>query len=161
MAMAVLFSACGYQMAGKSAFPGNARTIAVKVLTNRSIETGAEAIITNALADEINRRRPGTLRRVGDADAVLAGTIESINHKTVARSGTLTALQERVTVNVALVLKDTSGKTLWRRAKVVAQEDYAVVDGNKTATQDNRRMAISKAGLRLAEDVYRGLTDDF
>jgi outer membrane lipopolysaccharide assembly protein LptE/RlpB len=159
--VAAMLWACGYHVAGKGALPGNARTIGVKVLTNRSIETGAEAILTNALTDELNRRRPGIIQRVGDADAVLAGTIVSIKRKTVARSGTLTATQERVTVEIALTLKDPSGKPLWNRSRMAAQEDYAVVAGDAMATLGNRRRAITKAAQRLAEDVYRGLTDNF
>jgi hypothetical protein len=159
----ITIAACGYQMAGRrnSALPGDAKTIGVKMLVNRSIETGAEAVITNALADELNRRRPGTLKSADHADAILSGRIESILRETVARVGTLTASQERVTVTLSLALKDASGNTLWERSHLTAQENYGVVRGNKPATEGNRRQAILRASKQLAENVYRGLTDNF
>ncbi len=159
----ITLSACGYQMAGSSSspLPGNAKTIGVKMLVNRSIETGAEAVLTNALADELNRRRPGIIKSVDHADVILSGRIESIFRETVARVGTLTASQERVTVTLSLTLKDRSGNTLWERSHLTAQENYGVVTGNKPATEGNRRQAILKASQQLAEDVYRGLTDNF
>lgn len=161
LAAIAILSACGYHVTGRSTLPGNARTIGIKMLTNRSIETGAEATITNALSDELNRRRPGTIVRVSHADAVMYGTILSIGRETVSRSGTLTAVQRRLTLVVSLTLKDRSGKVLWERSRIFAQEDYGVVSDNNTVTESNRRNAVLKAAQRLAEDVYRALTDDF
>lgn len=157
----VALSGCGYQLAGRGALPGNVQTIGIKMLANRSMETGAEAIVTNALSDELNRRRPGTLKRVIDADAVMSGVIDAINRKTVSRAGTLTASQRRVSVTLSLTLKDRSGKILWQRSRLTAQGDYTVVAGNNTTTENNRREAIFEAAQLLAEGVYRALTDDF
>lgn len=171
-------SACGYHMAGSETLPGNVRTIGIKVLTNKSMETGAEAIITNALCDELNQRRPGTIKRVTHADAVLSGTIDAINCEMVSRSGTLKTLQRSVTVDVSLALKDRNGKTLWSRSRLRAKKNYTVsyetfdLDNDNTtdnsidkenavATESNRNKAIEEAALRLAEDVYRALTDNF
>lgn len=156
-----LMWSCGYHAVGRSALPGDVHTIDIQMLVNRSIETGAEVILTNALADELNRRRPGTIARAGHSDAVLSGTIESINRKTVSRSGELTALTERITVTISLYLKDRSGHSLWKRIQMKTAKDYSVVDGDVVATEDNRRRAIKAAALRLAEDAFRGLTDNF
>ncbi len=142
---ALTLSACGYQMAGMSTLPGDAQTIGIKMLTNRSIETGAEAVVTNALADELNRRRPGTVKQVDRADAVLTGTIDAIRRKTISREGTLTALQERITVWISLTLTSPSGGVVWERRKLTAEEDYDVVTGNNAATEGNRRQAFAKA----------------
>lgn len=161
MLAALSLCACGYRMVGQNTLPGNVDTIGIKMLVNRSIETGAEAIVTNALSDELNRRRPGTLKRIAGADAILTGTIESINRKTVSRSGALTARQRQVTVRVSLALEDRTGKMLWGRVTLEAAESYAVKGDDKLTNEINRRNAIAEASQRLAEDAYRALTDDF
>lgn len=161
MMVATLLHACGYQMTRLGSLPGNVQTIGIKMFTNRSIETGAEAVLTKALSEELNRRRPGTIERVNRADAVLTGTILSINRDTISRSGTLTALQRRLTLEVSMVLRDRSGKALWQRPRITATGDYAVAEDNNLTTENNRRDALLSAADRLAEDTYRALTDDF
>lgn len=159
--VAAWLSACGYQMTGLGSLPGKAQTIGVKMFVNRSIETGAEAVLANALSEELNRRRPGTVERVRHADAVMTGTIISINRDTISRSGTLTAIKRRLTLEVSMVLRDRSGKTLWERPRMTATGDYDVVEECNITTENNRRDALLSAADRLAEDAYRALTDDF
>lgn len=156
-----LLTACGYQLAGRGELPGNTRTIAVRMLENRSSESGVEALVTNALVNELNRRRRGSVVSLDQADAVLAGTIESISKDTLARSGINTATQRRVYGTISLTLTDRSGHVLWKRSGLSAEQAYTVVDSNKSATEFNRRQAISMLAERIAENVYRRLTDNF
>lgn len=161
MMAATILSACGYQMTGLGSLPGKVQTIGIKMFTNRSIETGAEAVLTKALSEELNRRRPATIERVNRADAILTGTILSIERNTLSRSGTLTALQRRLTLEVSMILRDRSGKTLWERPRMTATADYDVAEDDHMTTESNRQSAIISAADRLAEDTYRALTDDF
>jgi hypothetical protein len=49
-----------------------------------------------------------------------------------------------------------------RSAKgVSASEAYDVMPGNKLATEQNRRDAISALSKRLAQRVYNRMTEDF
>ena len=148
-------------MAGRGELPGNIQTIAVRMLDNRSTETGIEALITNALVNELNRRRRGSVVQVERADAVLAGTIDSLTWDTVAHRGVNTASQRRVYATISLTLKDHSGNVLWKRSGLSGQQAYAVVDDNKPAEEFNRRQAIGILAQKMAETVYRRLTDNF
>ncbi len=157
----ILPTACGYQLAGRGTLPGGVERIAIKVLTNRSSETGVEISITSALVSELNRRRQGTVVDPAEAEATMTGTIESLTWDTVSRKGINTALERRVYGTLSLTLTDPSGKVLWKRSGLKAEQAYAVVDDNKPATESNRRQAIGVLAQRLAENVYRRLTDDF
>ena len=53
------------------------------------------------------------------------------------------------------------GKDLWKRRGLRAEQAYVVVDGNKSATESNRRRAITILSEQMAETVYRRLTDHF
>lgn len=161
MIAALVMGGCGYRMAGRGQWPGHTRTVSVQMMENRSSETGVETLMTNALINEINRRRHGSVVSAGQADAVLTGTIESIRWDTVAHRGINMASERRVYATVSLTLTDKAGTVIWQRSGLGAEQAYAVVSGNKTATDYNRRQAIASLSQRMAETVYRSLSDNF
>lgn len=152
---------CGYGVAGRGPLPGGVQNIAVQVLENRSAETGVEIQVTNALINELNRRRQGTVTGTQRAGATLRGAIESISWATLARRGSNTAAERRVYATISLELKRRDGSTIWKRSGLTAEQAYTVVDGDKQATENNRRQAIGELSQRIAEVVYRRLTDNF
>ena len=152
---------CGYRLAGRGELPAKISTVSVRMLENRSSETGVETLITNALISELNRRRSGSVVGPQRADAVLAGTIQSLTWDTVSHRGVNTASERRVYVTLALTLTDRSGGVLWERSALSGAQAYMVVEGNKTATDNNRRQAIGVLAEKMAESVYRSLTDNF
>jgi outer membrane lipopolysaccharide assembly protein LptE/RlpB len=157
-----LLSACGYQFAGRGDLPGGIKRIAVQILENRSSETGIEITITNALVNELNRRRQGSVVDTDGADGVLSGTIDAIVWGTVSRRGINTALERRVTATLSLTLTDKTGQVLWKRSGLNAAEAYEVSqDGNKTITEANRRQAILVLSEQMAEYAYRQMIDNF
>lgn len=154
--------ACGYQFAGRGDLPGGIQTVAVEVLENRSSETGMEISITNALINELNRRRQGSVVDAGKADAVLSGTIDSIVWDTASRRGINTASERRVSATLSLTLTDVAGSVLWKKSGLSAAQAYDVAqDGDKTITEGNRRQAIRVLSEQMAEYVYRRLIDNF
>ena len=157
----LLLSGCGYQLSGQGSLPGGVERITIEVLENRSTERGIETTITNALIDEFNRRRPGGVVDIAVAQAVLAGTIDTIAWNTISHRGVNVAAERRVTVSLSLVLTDTTEKVLWKRSGLNAEQAYTVVDGNKPATESNRREAIVLVAQRVSETVYRSLVDNF
>ncbi len=148
-------------MAGRGTLPGGIQTIALQLLENRSSETGAETLVTNALINEFNRRRRGSVASAGQADAILRGTIDSITRDTIARQGSNAAAERRVRATVALQLTDKNGKILWERSGMQAQQAYLVDQESEQATEYNRRQAISELSQRIAEIVYGSMTDNF
>ncbi|MFZ1983062.1 MAG: LptE family protein [Desulfatitalea sp.] len=160
LALAWLLCGCGYQLAGKGELPGKVDTIAVSMLANRSAESGLETKVTNALIDELTRRRQGLVVATDRADAVLSGTIDALSATTVARSGTLTAAERKVVITVSLTLKDRKGEVLWQGQGLTAEQAYPVAD-TKPRTEANRRAAMAQVAQRLAEYAYERLTDSF
>lgn len=156
-----VLTGCGYRLAGRGELPGGTQTIAIRMLANRSSESGIETLMTSALINELSRRRRGSVVDVGRADAVLAGTIESLTWDTVAHRGVNTASERRVYAIISLTLTDRSGNVIWQRSGLNGEQAYAVVDGNKSATEFNRRQAIGVLAEQVAEKVYRRLTDNF
>jgi hypothetical protein len=53
------------------------------------------------------------------------------------------------------------GKVLWKRARLAAEQAYTVTDGDKIATENNRRQAIDLAARRVAETAYQRMVDNF
>jgi outer membrane lipopolysaccharide assembly protein LptE/RlpB len=160
--IAAAVSGCGYRLSAQGTLPGNIQSLNVQMIVNRSAETGAEISLTNALISELNRRRTGLVVDAGAAEATLSGAIESITWDTVSRKGLSTAAERRVYATASLVLVAAAdGGTLWKRSRLRAEQAYTVVDGNKQATENNRRNAVREVFDRLAEKVYRDMTDQF
>jgi outer membrane lipopolysaccharide assembly protein LptE/RlpB len=158
---AVLCAGCGYHFAGDGQLPGGVDRLAVNVLLNRSSVSDIESTVTNALVNEIERRRPGAIVNGDRAEATLAGTIDSITWDTVSHRDANSAAERRVYVVISLVLSDVDGKVLWKRARLAAEQAYTVTDGDKITTENNRRQAIDLAAQRVAETAYQRMVDNF
>lgn len=159
--LAAISTGCGYHFAGQGELPGGVDRIAVNVLVNRSSVSDIESMVTNALVSEINSRRRKAIAKGGEAQATLAGTIDSITWDTVSHRGVNTAAERRVYIVISLALSDTDGKVLWKRARLTAEQAYTVIDGDKPATENNRRQAIDLAAQRVAETAYQQMIDNF
>ncbi len=148
---------CGYRFTGGGELPAGMKAVFIKVLENRTSETGVENTFTDDLRYEFIRFDKAAEQKT--ADAVLAGVIESMSVETVSRRGTQTSLERRVSFSVALTLKNRDGKAVWAR-NISSDETYEV-SSDKLATEENRRKAIVALSKNLAEAVYNSLTGDF
>jgi outer membrane lipopolysaccharide assembly protein LptE/RlpB len=160
--LGLIFSACGYRFAGEGNLPSNVKSIFIKILENRTGETGVENVFTNDLIYEFTRDRKVVLTSSDKADAILTGVIKYMRIRTISRKGSHTPLERRVQVAVDLKLTDPDGSVIWSAKGVSTNEAYNVdPDNNKHVTEQNRRVAISALSKRLAEKVYNDLTADF
>ena len=158
----IIISACGYRFAGEGNMPSNVKSIFIKILENRTGETGVENVFTNDLIYEFTRDRKVVLTSSDKADAILTGVIKSMRTRTISRKGSHTPLERRVQVTVDLKLTDPDGSVIWSAKGVSANEAYKVDPGNnKHVTEQNRLVAIEELSKRLAEKVYNDLTVDF
>lgn len=153
-------AACGYHLVGEGPLPGGINRLAITVLENRTAHSYLQGIVTNALLDEFSRRRPDMVVDVGQAQAVLGGTIQSLEAQTETREDSQTASQRRVVIHVSLHLTDKAGRILWQEADLWADQVYAVSKNKETSNQ-NRRQAMETAALRLAENIFERLTSSF
>jgi outer membrane lipopolysaccharide assembly protein LptE/RlpB len=157
----LLVISCGYRFAGQGGFPGDTDRLFVKVLENRTQETGVENIVTAALLSELTLRKTDNLASgLDNADVVLSGVVEEVAISTIATRKKDTAAERRVTVTVDLKLAKQNGNVVWATQDFSDNEGYSV-DANNERTDQNRRDAIRVLSRRIAEKVVNRLSDDF
>jgi outer membrane lipopolysaccharide assembly protein LptE/RlpB len=159
--IAVVCCACGYRFGEQGGFPGDSDRLFVKVLENRTQETGVENIVTAALLSELTLRKTDNLASgLDNADVVLSGVVEEVAIGTIATRTRDTAAERRVTVTVDLKLVKQDGNVVWTTKGLSDNEGYSV-DANNERTDQNRRDAIRVLSRRIAEKVVNRLSDDF
>ena len=133
----------------------------INLLENRTTETGIEVLLTDDLKNEFIHKYGGKLSESEHAAAILSGSISGIRTWTVSRTGALTSRERRIAITVDVNLKDATGKTMRLATGVTANETYAVVSGDKQATEKNKQDAILSLSKQIAEAVFHRLTEDF
>lgn len=161
-------SACGYHLAGQGAVPQGAHTIEIHAFGNRTLETGLDVQLHNAVEDEF--RRHGLLHVVeeGDADLVLSGTVTVFSAYPVTASGLDEPLQYQVTIRVRFALTEReTGKTLYENKGLNQQADFASVSGVVISSSPhfqrgtmNTRDLIDLTNAQLGETRRREATRD-
>ena len=152
-AAALLFSgSCAYTPS-PALLPAHLKTIAIPVFRNETTEYNLEREIT----DEVIARfvADNHLRIVGErqANALLEGRITQYKNAVFGFSTGVEAQEYRVTISVAVVLKDqVKNREMWSEPEMVKTANYYVVDvpGQTARTEfDGRKEAISK----IAEEI--------
>ena len=165
IAIAMVFaclSGCGYHFSGGGSYPAGVELIFVTLLENKTAETGVETTFTNDLIYEFTRNRKESLARDrSSADGILSGTITRLSVANITRTSVSTATERRVTGTLTLRLASPEGRLLWSSGNIVDSEAYAVVAGNKTATDRNKSEAIATLSEKMAELAFNRLTEDF
>ena len=140
--------------------PEGIKSLSIKMLKNRTSETGAENIFTNDLIYEITSFGKVVLTKEDSADGILTGVIESMRIHAISHRDSYTSLERRVIVTLSLKLTDQTGRVMWSAKDFSVSKDY-IVSSDKQTTERNRREAIKTLSKRFAEKVYNRLTDDF
>ena len=140
--------------------PEGIKSLSIKMLENRTSETGAENIFTNDLIYEISSFGKVSLTKEDSADGILTGVIKSMRIDAISHRDSYSSLERRVIITLSLKLTDPTGRVIWSAKELSANEDY-IVSSDKQATERNRREAVKTLSKRLAEKVYNRLTDDF
>jgi len=159
--MCMLMGGCGYKFAGGGGPPKGLNTVFIHLIENRTAEIGAEIILTDQLKNEFIRKYNGQLAPEDQAEGVLSGRITDIRSWTVARRGAQSPLEKRVTVTIDLTLKNQAGDVIWFTRGMSNSEVYAVSSSDKGLTESNKRQAIELVCLRLGEEAYYRMTEDF
>jgi len=158
--LVLLLAACGYRFAGGGRLPGGAESISVLMPENRTAEAGIQTQLNSDMVYEFTRRESARIAPPENADAVLSGVISTVQDTDIAHTGTSTASQRRVTLTIDMQLESKNGEVLWRRSGLSDYEAYDVA-ANRAGTDLNRRAAIERVSKRLAEAVYKSITDNF
>lgn len=166
VSMLVLFlvtaaTSCGYHFKGMGLkAPEDVRTIAITVLENKTAEPGIETVFTGDLSYEFTRSKVLQVVDTKLADAVLSGSIASLNLDTVAHTEDYQSDERRAVITLSLVLKRRDGKVIWADDGISEEEVYKVSDDRLT-TDSNKSQAIEAISARLAEKIHNRILQDF
>jgi hypothetical protein len=160
--LALLLSGCGYSFSGmsKAAYP-TIQSVYVDVFTNKTSEPNLDVIFRSAFGNEIVSNGHFKLASSrGEADAILRGTLLSMQVSPLAyKTGSLSA-EDRITVAMELFFEGrVSGRILWTNGNFVGTGDYRI--SGIGATEVARRAAFTKLAGDSAEKAYRLMMSDF
>lgn len=153
--------ACGYRFSGGGTLPAGIETVSISTFTNKTSMVGIENIITSDIIYEFNRGDKVTLSSSPQsADASISGAVNLMRIDTVSRRASNRSLERKVTVYVALTLKDRNGKII-KSIREISDNEVFEVAQDKIKTEANRRRAVKNLSPRLAEKIFNRLTEDF
>ena len=157
----LLLCCCGYHFPKEGEFPEGVDLIFVKILDNRTSESGVENIVTQNIINEfVLREKKSLTSNLNNADAILSGNVSNISIRTIAAKGRDSARERRVTITINLKLDNREGRKIWA-AKELSDNQAYLVGEDKNATEKNKRDAIRIASKRIAERALNRLTDAF
>ncbi len=156
----LMASSCGYRFSGQSVLPGGAVKIFVGMFENRSLETGAEHVFTNALIKEILRTTQAGIVDSSNADANITGVLTSITLDTLSRSSDDSVVERVVWATLDLTMRDPAGKVLWSVTGFTEKAEYTVSSSNET-DEAAQKEGIKEIALRISERLVSRMTDDF
>lgn len=118
---------CGYNLVGRGgALPRHVKKISIPVFKNQTLETGLEALVTDAVVASFMKR--GGLE-IGDAsaDARLQGVVVSYELKRLSYDSRGVPNEYRVAIGVTVQLFDLSeDEVLFSAKNLAVEKDYKV-----------------------------------
>ncbi len=150
-----LWSSCGYHLRGRETnLPPEILSVAIPIFGNRTIQTGIEAEVTQALVEKFISAKRLPVTAQSSADALLTGTVKSFTTFPVAvTTSTQVSTEYRATVTIEFTFKgQKDGKVLFREEMSEWQNYPVLADLN--ATEQNKKEAIRRISALLAERIY-------
>lgn len=154
------FVSCGYRFEGGGYINKDVTRVAVKILENNSLETGAGVIFTNALTREILEMTDTAIVDESHAAAVIEGTIHAITFSTLSRSTTESVIERRGRAVLDLKLVNRDGEVIWSVKNFATDEEYTVSE-DKVEDEGNKREAVEKIAERSAEKLISRMLSNF
>lgn len=156
----LVLTSCGYQFVGGGYLNSDVTRVAMGIMDNKSSETRAGVVFTNAIIKEIMEKTDTKLVDDAKAVAVLKGRINAITFATLSRSTTEAVVERRVSANVDMQLVDKDKQIIWSVKNFTSHEDYKVSE-DKVTDESNKRDALDKIALRTAEKLVSSMMNDF
>jgi len=161
LAFLLVLSGCGYRFVGGGDVPKGMQTIYIHLIENRTAEVGIEIILTDQLKNEFISKYKGQLAPIDQADGILSGRITDVRTVTVARRSTQSSLEKRVVITIDLTVKNQDDDIIWSTRGMSGSETYAVEQSDRQATETAKQDAMELVLLRLGQEAYYRMTDDF
>jgi len=156
----LVLTSCGYQFVGGGYLNSDVTRVAMGIMDNKSSETRAGVVFTNAIIKEIMEKTDTKLVDDAKAVAVLKGRINAITFATLSRSTTEAVVERRVSANVDMQLVDKDKQIIWSVKNFTSHEDYKVSE-DKVTDESNKRDALDKIALRTAEKLVSSMMNNF
>jgi len=153
---------CGYGFTGGvNNLPQDVRSIAIPIFVNNTSELGVETVFTNTVIDEFLHSNLLPMKDESQADAVLLGTIKSIDFSSLAYDRRDISIQNRVTLYLDIVLKTRKdGRVLWQVKNLADNQEFEV-SSDPMRTEANRKEAIREIAIRTAEKIHYRTFENF
>ena len=151
---------CGYQFEGGGYINNDVVLVAVKMLENKTSEPQADIIFTNALIKEIMEKTDTKIVDEPRASTVLKGRINAITFATLSRSTTESVIERRITASVDIKLINQDGQIIWAVKNFTSDEEYKVSE-DKITDESNKRAAVEKISIRIAEKLVSKMLNNF
>jgi|JFJP01.1.fsa_nt_gi outer membrane lipopolysaccharide assembly protein LptE/RlpB len=152
--------ACGYQFEGGGYINKDVTRVAVKVLGNKSAETGADVIFTNALIREILQKTDTKVVDEATATAVIEGTIKAITFSSLSRATVESVTERRVSAVMDFKMVSKDGEVIWSAMDLRSNESYNASQ-DRAADESNKGTALEKIAVRSAERVVSRMLSNF
>lgn len=155
-----LGSCAGYRMGGiKPPSLQGVETISVSMFRNDTLHPRAEAIATSAVADAVVQDGTYRIGRPGEVDAVLEGTVRSIDYSSLRsqRFNTLRPEELTNTVRIQWVLRDAKDrKKILASGHSVGRSQLFASANLQTARNNALPEACEQAGEDLVSQLANG-----
>ena len=150
------FTGCGvYSFTGHGI--AGIETIAVDPFDNRTAEFGIREDLTETIIARLMSDRTLVLSDRSVADAVLKGTLVSVNDRPLSFQADETVNEYEIAITVEfMLLKPGQSEPLWD-GRITGQGSYPYRDGSL----ESRQQGISTALDRMAQDLINRLTSDW
>ncbi len=178
----ILLTSCAYNIGQRfRSLPGGFQRLSIPVIKNKSMEPGAESILTQALKEEFFRSTVLKVVNDNDAEVRLEGQIDALRYEPNVNNikesdannflptGAVLATAYNMTLLLTIKLvKTATSEVLWEshftgsRSMPSSQVTIAGVNSvNPTYNQNARRLVLESVAYELSNQVHNNLTENF
>ena len=171
-----LLAGCGYNLVGKGgALPRDVKRISIPLFKNETLETGLEALVTDAVVESF-MKRGGLQVTETSPDAVLKGTVTAYKLKRLSYDSAGIANEFRISISVKVELTELkTDKALFPATTLSVEKDYKVDEmisdlyplspdhdaGNINTRQQAQQKVLKLASADLASKITSAMLDTF
>lgn len=146
----------GYTTA--SLFSDQYHSVAVPVFANKTLYTGVERDVTEAVIKAIQSRTPYVVQQGGNADTVLEGTIVSVSKTKLGElRGSGLVEDVLITITVDFTWKDARGKTLTARQNFQSGDVYVPAQ----PVSERPQIGLWAASQELGNDIVNTMEESW
>ncbi len=170
LSAAVTLAGCGYTLVGQASnIPSDVRRVYIEPLTNATQRAQVDQILTQAISDEMvtRRRNFSVSSTLGDADAILRGTVVSFDVRALTFDENGLANNFEITITADMRFErppkagEDEGEEIWSSSRYFFREDYPLEEDDGGAYFDRENLAIEETSVRFAESMVTDLLEGF